>query len=85
MELAAAGFLRHRSPTTFTLLRPALTPTHLAAPHTGYALPKMYRKVYYCVSAAIHSKIVRVRSVVDRRNREPPKRPGFGARPEPRK
>lgn len=51
----------------------------------GYALPKIYRKVYYCVSAAIHSKIVRVRSVKDRKNREPPKRPGFGPRPDARK
>ena len=51
-----------------------LTPVPFAAAVTGYALPKIYRKVYYCVSAAIHSKVVRVRSVKDRRNREPPKR-----------
>lgn len=43
----------------------------------NYALPKIYRKVYYSISAAIHSKIVRVRSVKNRRIREPPKRPGF--------
>ena len=43
----------------------------------NYALPKIYRKVDYSISAAIHSKIVRVRSVKNRRIREPPKRPGF--------
>ncbi len=44
-----------------------------------YTHTQIYRKVYYCVSAAIHSKIVRVRSRKNRRIREPPKR--FGARP----
>lgn len=52
-------------------------------PYVDYALPKIYRKVYYSISAAIHSRVVRVRSAKDRRNREPPRR--FPNRDPPKK
>jgi len=37
-------------------------------------VPKFYTKLEYCISCAIHARIVKVRSAKDRRNRDPPAR-----------
>ncbi|KAJ1786689.1 40S ribosomal protein S26, partial [Coemansia sp. RSA 2167] len=40
----------------------------------SYDVPKVYYKLQHCVGCAIHNRIVRVRSRVNRRNRAPPPR-----------
>mmetsp|Transcript_9193 Transcript_9193/g.13847 ORF Transcript_9193/g.13847 Transcript_9193/m.13847 type:complete len:107 (+) Transcript_9193:70-390(+) len=45
-----------------------------ASAYENYALPKLYIKQYYCIEAAVHQRIVRVRSAEGRRVREPPVR-----------
>ena len=45
-----------------------------ASAYETYALPKLYIKMTYCISCGIHSKQVRGRSALERRNRAPPQR-----------
>merc|ERR1712185_888857 len=40
--------------------------------YENYVLPKVYYKQYYSIEAAIHHRVVRVRSKEARRNRPPP-------------
>merc|ERR1712159_650278 len=51
-----------------------------ASLYQQYMLPKLFIKIQYCVSCAIHNRTVRVRQVALRKNRVPPPRPAMGAR-----
>merc|ERR1712110_1134454 len=45
-----------------------------ASAYSEYQLPKLYIKMYYCVEAAVHQRIVRGRSREARKNRDSPVR-----------
>ena len=54
-----------------------------ASVYENYQVPKLYIKMYYCIEAAIHQRIVRGRSAEDRKIRTPPQR--FRRKPDTKK
>ena len=52
----------------------AMNDLKMACAYDVYQVPKLYSKNYYCVSCAVHSRIVRVRNSEARRVRDAPPR-----------
>merc|ERR1712224_347316 len=52
---------------------------------TPTQVPKIMLKMYYCVSCAIHARIVAVRSRVNRRKRDTGKKKMMQRKPDPKK
>merc|ERR1712125_301901 len=50
-----------------------------ATVYDNYVLPKIYVKMFYCIDSAIHSRIVRVRSVRTAASARPPAAPASTA------
>ena len=45
-----------------------------ASVYEVFQIPKMYILLQYCISCALHARVVRARSAKDRKNRAPPVR-----------
>merc|ERR1712224_12418 len=58
---------------------------HATALKEASVVPKLMLKIYYCISCAIHARIVAVRSVVDRRKRDTGKKKFQKRYPEAKK
>ena len=52
----------------------AMNDLKAACAYDLYTMPKYHMKTYYCVSCAVHSRVVRVRNNIARRSRVPPQR-----------
>merc|ERR1712160_193586 len=70
LELSLRTRLSRNSPSEISLMPPQEDIGKASAYKVPTQVPKIMMKMWYCVSCAIHARIVAVRSVVDRRKRD---------------